>query len=55
VFGSGSLLGSDGVTIPCEMIDAVRLLVRRFHISAPEAQVDIALRTLRESEVNVTA
>jgi homocysteine S-methyltransferase len=45
----------EGVTIACELIEAVRPLVRGFHISAPGGQVDIALRTLRESGVSATA
>jgi len=45
----------EGITIACEMIEAVRPLVRGFHISAPAGRVDVALRTLRESGVSATA
>jgi methionine synthase I (cobalamin-dependent)/5,10-methylenetetrahydrofolate reductase len=45
----------EGITLACEMIDAVRPLVRGFHISAPGGQVDLALRALRESGVSATA
>jgi homocysteine S-methyltransferase len=45
----------EGITIACEVIEAVRPLVRGFHISAPSGRVDVALRTLRESGVSATA
>jgi 5,10-methylenetetrahydrofolate reductase len=46
---------TEGVTIACEMIEAVRPLVQGFHIGAPAGRVDIALRTLREGGVSNTA
>jgi len=45
----------EGIAIACEMIHAVRPLVRGFHIGAPGGRVDVALRTLRESGVSATA
>jgi 5,10-methylenetetrahydrofolate reductase len=45
----------EGVTIALEMIDAVRPMVRGFHISAPWGRVDVALRVLREGGVRATA
>lgn len=45
----------EGVTIALEMIEAVRPLVRGFHLSAPHRKVDVALRVLRESGVRATA
>jgi homocysteine S-methyltransferase len=45
----------EGIEIACEMIDAVRPLVRGFHIGAPGGRVDVALRTLRHSGVSATA
>ena len=46
---------TEGITIACEMIDAVRPLVQGFHIGAPSGRVDVALRTLREGGVRATA
>jgi len=45
----------EGIQIACEMVDAVRPLVRGFHISAPSGRVDVALRVLREAGVRATA
>lgn len=46
---------TEGITIACEMIEAVRPLVQGFHIGAPAGRVDVALRTLREGGVRATA
>ena len=45
----------EGVAIALEMIEAVRPMVRGFHISAPWGRVDVALRVLREGGVRATA
>ena len=45
----------EGITIACEMIEAVRGMVKGFHLSAPAGRVDVALRTLREGGVRATA
>ena len=45
----------EGVSIAVEMIEAVKPLVRGFHLSAPSRRVDIALRVLREAGVSTTA
>ena len=45
----------EGVTIALEAIEALRPLVRGFHISAPSGRVDVALRVLREGGVRATA
>jgi 5,10-methylenetetrahydrofolate reductase len=45
----------EGVSIAVEMIEAVKPLVRGFHLSAPSRRVDIALRVLREAGVSSTA
>jgi homocysteine S-methyltransferase len=45
----------EGVTIACEMIEAVRPWVQGFHIAAPAGRVEVALRTLREGGVRSTA
>ena len=45
----------EGVSIALESIEAVRPLVRGFHISAPGGRVDVALRVLREGGVRATA
>ena len=45
----------EGMAIALEMIEAVRPLVRGFHISAPWGRVDVALRVLREGGVRATA
>jgi len=45
----------EGITIACEMIEAVRSLVQGFHLSAPAGRVDVALRALREGGVRATA
>ena len=45
----------EGIAIACQMIDAVRGIVQGFHIGAPAARVDVALRTLREGGVRATA
>jgi len=45
----------EGVAIALEMIDAVRPFVRGFHLTAPNRNVDVALRVLRESGLRATA
>ncbi len=45
----------EGITIACEMIEAMRDQVQGFHLSAPAGRVDVALRTLREGGVRATA
>jgi methionine synthase / methylenetetrahydrofolate reductase (NADH) len=45
----------EGVAIAVEMIEAVRPLVRGFHLSAPSRRVEVALRVLREAGVSSTA
>jgi len=52
--GSDAAL-EEGMAIALEMIEAVRPLVRGFHISAPWGRVDVALRVLREGGVRATA
>jgi len=54
--GDGPEAGlEEGVTIALEMIEAVRPIVRGFHLSAPLRRVDVALRVLRESGLRATA
>jgi homocysteine S-methyltransferase len=45
----------EGVSIAVEMIEAVKPLVRGFHLNAPSRRVDIALRVLRQAGVSSTA
>jgi homocysteine S-methyltransferase len=45
----------EGVAIALEAIEALSPMVRGFHISAPSARVDVALRVLREGGIKATA
>ncbi|MEX2465377.1 MAG: bifunctional homocysteine S-methyltransferase/methylenetetrahydrofolate reductase [Gemmatimonadota bacterium] len=45
----------EGIRIALETVEAVRPLVRGFHVSAPDRRVDVALSVVREAGLRATA